>query len=136
MKNSRGFTLIEVLVAMAILVSTVYVLSDLHIRSMFRLMRDRDYFLHFFTVKSALMQQFPLVKKDFKPRKEKLDDEGINLTVALVEPNAKSPVKDILGNNLALVQVVGSWKQGPFDYDVRLMSVMPREEPLNDDKKS
>ena len=134
MKRSRAFTLIEVMIAMVILVSTVYVMSDLHIRSMFRLMRERDHFLKLFTVKNCLMQQLPIIYKDFKPSKNVPEDDKtatpLTLAVELVESNPKSPLNEILGQQLALVQATGSWKNGPFDYGIRLICFAQREVPL------
>lgn len=133
-KKSNGFTLIEVLVAMSILMATVYVMSDLHIRTMFRLVRERDYFLKLFLVKNVLVQQLPVVRKEFKPSKERLEDDAsaypITLSVELAEPSSKSPLHDILGDQLALVQATGIWKNGPFDYDIRLVGFAEREVPL------
>ncbi len=139
MQRKKGFTLIEVLGAMAIMTGTVYVMSDLHIRSMFRLMREREKFLKFYIVKNALVQQMPLLRKEFKPTKpERLEDENVvnqlTLAVEVLEPSAKSQLKDILGDQLALVQATGTWKNGPFDYDIKLVSFAQREVWLEDPK--
>jgi prepilin-type N-terminal cleavage/methylation domain-containing protein len=138
-KKTNGFTLIEVLGAMAIMTGTVYVMSDLHIRSMFRLIREREKFLKFYIVKNALAQQMPLLCKEFKPTKpERVEDEAVanqlTLGVEVLEPNPKSPLKDILGDQLALVQATGTWKNGPFDYDIKLVSFAQREVWLEDPK--
>jgi prepilin-type N-terminal cleavage/methylation domain-containing protein len=130
MKQQQGFSIMEVLIAMAIMTSTVYVLSDLHIRSMFRLMRERNQFVRFFMIKNELNQQLPLIKKDFKPVKQVAEDIGMVIQVDLVDPHPKSPLKDILGDHLALVQATGVWKDGPYEYNERLVSFGVREVPL------
>lgn len=136
MKHQHGFTMIEILIAMAILTSTVYVLSDLHIRSMFKLMRDREQLLKFFVVKNSVVEQLPLIKKKFKAEMRVSKDGGMTLLTDLVEQDKKSQLKDILGKKLVLIKSVGSWKDGPFTRSLEFFSIAQREEePANAKKK-
>lgn len=135
MRRQFGFSILEVLVGMAILTSTVYVLSDLHVRSMFRLMRSRNEFIRFFMIKAELNKQLPLVRKNFKPFKEVFEDIGMVINVELIDSNQKSPLKDILGNHLALVQGIGEWKDGAYQYKEQLVSIGVREVALEAEKK-
>ncbi len=136
MKHQHGFTMIEILIAMAIFTSTVYVLSDLHIRSMFKLMRDREQLLKFFVVKNSVVEQLPLIKKKFKAEMRVSKDGGMTLLTDLVEQDKKSQLKDILGKKLVLIKSVGSWKDGPFTRSLEFFSIAQREEePANAKKK-
>ena len=135
MKKHGGFSMIEVIIAMAMLTSTVYVLSDLHIRSMYKMMRERDQFLKIFLIKNTLIEQLPIIKKTFKPVHSADETLDLKVNVNLVEPPPKSQLKDILGNNLALVKAIGSWKTGPFDYEIVLQSFAQSEEEPKNDKK-
>ena len=135
MKKHGGFSMIEVIIAMAMLTSTVYVLSDLQIRSMYKMMRERDQFLKIFLIKNTLIEQLPIIKKTFKPVHSTDETLDLKINVGLVEPPPKSQLKDILGNKLTLVKAVGSWKSGPFDYEIVLHSFAQREEEPKNDKK-
>ena len=135
MKQHSGFSIFEVIVAMAMLTSTVYVLSDLHIRSMYKMMRERDQFLKMFLIKNALIEQLPIIKKTFKPVHRTEEALEMQINVNLVEPPPKSQLQDILGNTLALTKAVGTWKNGPFSYEIELISFAQREEEPKNDKK-
>lgn len=135
MRIRKAFSLIEILIAMAILTGTVYVLSDLHIRSMMRLMRDRELFLKFFSVKNALVEHLPLVKRNFKLEKKVIEEEELQLTIEEVGPPSKSPLKDILGERLTLLKAAGSWKTGPFTHQIEFLSIAQREEEPADAKE-
>lgn len=131
----QGFTLIEVLIAMAILAGSVYVLCDVHIRSLYRLMYERDLLLNFFVAKKKLVEQMPLLEKKFKPQKSFVEERTLNVAVDLVEPDKKSILTNILGRKLALVKVVGSWQRGPFNEEVSAVGFVLREEELEANQK-
>lgn len=135
MKKNCGFSMFEVIVAMAMLTSTVYVLSDLHIRSMYKMMRERDQFLKIFLIKNALIEQLPIIQKKFKPVHRTDEALGLQINVNLVEPPPKSLLKDILGKKLALAKAIGSWKNGPFSYEIALLSFAQYEQEPKNDKK-
>lgn len=135
MKNQHGFSMFEVIVAMAMLTSTVYVLSDLHVRSMYKMMRERDQFLKIFLIKNALIEQLPIIHKTFKPVHRTDEALALQINVNLVEPPPKSQLQDMLGNKLALAKAIGSWKTGPFTYEIELLSFAQREEEPKNDKK-
>lgn len=135
MKKHYGFSMFEVIVAMAILTSTVYVLSDLHIRSMYKIIRERDQFLKIFLIKNALIEQLPVIQKKFKPIRTTEENLNLQINVNLVEPPKKSLLNEILGDQLTLIKSTGSWKNGPFSYDIELHSIAQREQESNNDKK-
>lgn len=128
MKRQQGFTLIEILISMFILTMSVYVLSDLQIHSMFKMMREREQLLKFFMVKNALINQLPEIKQHFKPEKTAPEGNGLSLVVDIVEPEKKSILKDILGKQLVIVKAVGSWKDGTWPRTLEFFSIAQREE--------
>lgn len=135
MKKQSGFSMFEVIVAMAILTSTVYVLSDLHIRSMYKMIREREQFLKIFLIKNALNEQLPVISKTFKPIRINDENLSMQIIVNLVEPQKNSLLNELLGNQLSLIKSTGSWKNGPFSYNIELHSFAQREQEPNNDKK-
>lgn len=135
MKRLSGFTLIEVMIAMAILTGSIYVLSDLHIRSMFKMMREREQLLKFFVIKNSLVGQLPLIKKKFKAEKRVSEDTSMTILIDIIEPDKKSLLNDILGKKLVFIKSTGSWKDGPFTRTLEFFSIAQREEEPADAKK-
>lgn len=123
MRRPAAFTVIEVLIAMSLLAGTVYVLSDLQIRSMFRLLRTRDAFSKIFFLKNYVMQQMPLLSPDFKPIKETLT-QGV-VTVNRIEFEKKSLLKDVLGEKIALVNAQCLWQRGPYQEQMLCYAFVP-----------
>ncbi len=135
MNQSQGFTTIEVIIAMFILASSVYVLSDVQVRSMFKMLRDRDMLQKIFIIKKKAVEYVPLIPKKFKPSKEKLEDVDVMLRVESFEFPKKSLLRDLLSDELDCLHISGEWRQGPFSYDVGFFLCSGRERKKKDEKE-
>ncbi len=67
MKNKEGFTLLEVLLSLLILVAAVSIISDLQIRLMMRMRSGRENIDRVFLVKKELYDIFLRLPKKEKP---------------------------------------------------------------------
>jgi hypothetical protein len=126
MKQS-GFTLIEVLLAMFILISGVYVLSDLQIRSFFRVLSDREEVERIFLVKKDFYTVFIKGQAKIKKLVTKLEEPDIKIVTEAVEISGKSSFKS-LKKKLQLVQTEGTWKSGPSNRSLKIVGFVLKPE--------
>ena len=86
MKKFTGFTLAEVLIAVFILTSSVFVLTELQIRSMFRMLKDKDLVERIFLIKRDLYTVFiTLPKKENKEVKNQIEEPEITIISEMKE---------------------------------------------------
>lgn len=126
--KQSGFTLIEVLMSIFILVSSVYVLSDLQIRSMFRVITDREQIERFFLVKKDFFQVLSKVPEKFKRITNKIEDPQVTLVTDVVDLNAKSSLK-IFKDKLKILQSEGIWQSGIRKRKVMMIGLIVKSDP-------
>ena len=97
MRKNAGFTLFEVLIAMFILVSSVFALSDLQIKTMFQVLSDRERIDRVFLIKRELYKLYRKFPKKKKAQVIKLEepDPEMKITTQEIEIGKKSILKDI-----------------------------------------
>lgn len=109
MKKQPAYTLIEVLLAITILVSSVYVLSDLQIRSLFRVLFDREEVERVFLVKKEAYQILSNPPEKMKRVVTKIEEPVVSIATEAVDIQAKSSLKEFK-NKLRLLKSEGTWK--------------------------
>ncbi|MFH0898819.1 MAG: type II secretion system protein [bacterium] len=132
MKKNVGFTLIEVLIAITILVSSVFVLNSLQIRSLLRVEKDREEIERTFLVKKEIYLEYLNPAKAGKKRVTKIEEPELQLTIQAVEFAAKSalaPFKD----SLKLIQCDGDWKKDQTERKIRMVTLLRK--PVDDKEK-
>lgn len=108
--NSRGFTLLEVMIALGVLSGSIYVLTDLNIKSLWRVYKDRDELEKMFLVKKQLAEQVFVPIKSIKPRKEPVEKPVMIIETTLPELSQKSALQTAVGDCCKIVRVEGTWK--------------------------
>jgi prepilin-type N-terminal cleavage/methylation domain-containing protein len=126
-RKQPGFTLIEVLLATFVLVSAVYVLSNLQIRSMFRVLSDREEVERIFLVKRDFYSVFSKGEAKIKKVVTKLEEPDVKIVTDAVELSGKSSFKS-LKNKLQLVQTEGTWKSGPLNRSLKIVGFVLKPE--------
>lgn len=111
MKDQNAFTLFEVLLAIFILTTTVYVLGDLQVRSLMRVLKDRDTLQHLFIIKRELYTRYGkkiVQEKEVSDLKsdEKRDE---TISVARINVSSKSPIKEFLPEKNFMYHLVHTW---------------------------
>ncbi len=136
MKRTAGFTLFEVLIAIFILVSSVFVLSDLQIKSLFRVLSDKEKIDRVFLVKKELYKLYRKFPKKKKAMVVKLEDPDpdIKITTQEVEIGRKSILKD-MKDQIAVFQTEGQWRSGQFDNEIKMLFFVPKPQEDKDKKK-
>lgn len=134
MKNQHAFTLMEVLIAIVILVSTVFVLNDLQIRSLFRVLKDREEIERVFYVKRELYLEYLNPAEAGKKHTSKLENPDVTITTQAREFVKKSPLEPFK-DDMLFIESEGMWKSGPKSRFVRLVTLLRKPIDEEDDKK-
>jgi hypothetical protein len=129
MKHSQGFTLIEVILAMGVLTSTIFIISGLMMRSFLRVQENRDDIEKVFLIKRELYANYFKPPQDNKKNVQKIEEPAITITSKLDEINKKSSLRD-LSNNLRIVRSDAIWKLNKNVRESSMVSFIfhPKEE--------
>lgn len=128
----NAFTLIEVIIAIGMLTVAVSVVASLQLRSLFRVLRDRDMIEKIFLIKKdvyAMWLKPPA--KQFK-KINKLEDKEMAIATVVSGINPKSSLAS-LGDRLQMVCVTGAWKQNQIKQRVAMGAVIFK--PYQSDKE-
>ncbi len=109
MKHSPGFTLIEVILAMGVLTTTVFIISGLMMRSFLRVQENRDDIEKVFLIKRELYANYFKPPRKGKKNVQKIEEPAITITSELGDINKKSSLHD-LSKNLKIVRSDAIWK--------------------------
>ena len=135
MKKNSGFTFAEVLLALSVLATSMYLYSNLQFRSMFKIQDSRDVIDRIFFVKKALYESFldPEFKRD-KPRVEKLETPQVTITTHKQDVDKKkSELKDF-AQTIDIIWSEGVWKSGLRDRRTKMISFVFKEEESGDEQ--
>ena len=127
MNHKHGFTLIEVMIAIFILVSSIYVLTDLQIRSLFRVLKDREEVDRVFLVKKDSYTSYITPPKGDKPHITKIEDPAVDIKTEYVELNKKSVFyehKDLI----SLIKTTGTWKQNNVMRNIIMITLVEKQQ--------
>ncbi|MFH1831717.1 MAG: type II secretion system protein [bacterium] len=137
MNRCPGFTLIEVVIAIVILVSSVFVLNDLQIKSLFHIMKDREEIERIFLVKQFVYKACLYPEQVTKRVVTKFDDPGVpELTVVTESPEIA--VKSELYKLKDLVKIFyadGTWKSSAGTRQMKMITLLRKEPDANKKQK-
>lgn len=128
-KHPPGFTLIEVILAMVVLTSTVFIISGLMLRSFLRVQENRDDIEKVFLIKRELYANYFKPPKENKKNVQKIEEPAITITTQISEINKKSELRD-LSNNLRIVRSDAIWKMNNYVRESSMVSFIfqPQDE--------
>jgi hypothetical protein len=129
MKHSQGFTLIEVILAMGVLTTTIFIISGLMLRSFLRVQENRDDIEKVFLIKRELYTHYFKPPKKDKKVVQKIENPAVTIASRLVEINKKSSLKD-LKDSLKIVRSDAIWKTDKFFREASMVSFVfqPKKE--------
>lgn len=133
--RSHGFTLIEVLIALGILVSSVFVLSSLQIRSLFRILKDRERIEKTFLIKTELYKALIKPPLQGKPIVINNKQNMLAITSEKIELQKQSNLID-LKDQLSLIKSSGQWTSDTGNKQSLDMVSMAFQKIKKDKKKS
>lgn len=107
--KSRAFTLLEVILAIGVVVVAVSVITNIQLRSLFKVLRDRDEIEKTFFIKRELYTNFLRTANKKEKIVEKLENPEMTITTQFSKIGPKSTLA-ALKNKIKLVRSVGEWK--------------------------
>jgi type II secretory pathway pseudopilin PulG len=129
-----GFTLVEVLMAMGIVIFAVSLIADLQFRSLIRMTRDRDDIEKVYLVKQELFKHMLEPQKEKKKYTAALENPEIKFSTQVDPINPKSALAD-LKENLLLVRTEGLWKHDNVKRSTSILALVFKPIPKKDEKK-
>ena len=108
LQKNTGFTLIEVLLALAVLATSMVVLSNLQMKSVFRVWQSREEVDRVFLVKQRLYNLFMYPKKLEREKKEELEEPAVKIETRTFAINRKSSLYP-LRDKLMGIGATGTW---------------------------
>lgn len=132
MKKSSGFTLLEVVLALFILVSAVSILTSLHLRLVNRLQISSEKINRIFLVQKNLFNFYLKYPSKDKPSVEKIENPDIKITTQLVDIDRKSALNDFK-DFVKIAESEGEWKSGPDSINSKMTTLVliPEQEKKN-----
>ncbi len=132
MKKSSGFTLLEVVLALFILVSAVSILTSLHLRLVNRLQISSEKINRIFLVQKNLFNFYLKYPSKDKPSVEKIENPDIKITTQLVDIDRKSALNDFK-DFVKIAESEGEWKSGPDSINSKMTTfvLIPEQEKKN-----
>ncbi len=121
---ARGFTIIEVMISLFILSTTMFVLSELQIRSMLRVWQSREDIDRVYIIKKFLyrMYQSPA---DARKTSQKFDEPEMHMIIEPVEINKKSALAPY-AKQLQYLRATAKWSRGTTQRTLNLFALAPR----------
>jgi len=127
MKNQGGFTLLEVLLSLVILATSVSILSSLQLRSLMRMWRSREEIERVFLVRKDLTDIFLKLPEKDKPIINKIEDPLINITTQAEDINKKSGLAPFM-ETIKIVRSDAEWKSNLVDRKLSMISFILKTE--------
>jgi Tfp pilus assembly protein PilV len=129
MKQARAFSLPEVMMALFVLSTTMFVLGQLQMRSMMRVYTAREEADRLYLVKKYLYRMY-LSDKPARKMSQKFDEPYMSLTV---EPSAihKKSSLSAYASDLQMLRARASWQSGVQDRSLTMVTFAlqpPRKE--------
>jgi hypothetical protein len=127
MKNKNGFTLMEVLLALFILMGAVSIFSSLHFKSLARMWRDRERLDRIFLAQKDLYDIFFKLPKKEKPVINNIEEPDVKITTQAFDIHRKSELKDFM-DFIKIIKVDTDWISGPDVRSMKMISFVLRSE--------
>jgi len=107
-----GFTLIEVMIALIILSTTIFTLSEIQVSSMMRVLYGREEIDRLYLIKKYAYRMYTEPEKAKKPRKKDFDEPAMRLLLEMKPIHKKSSLHKF-AKRLRCIDSRGEWQRGP-----------------------
>jgi len=126
---SKGFTFAEVLLALFVLATSMYLLSNLQFRSLMKVSDGREEIERVFLIKKALYELFldPILKKKDKQIVEKLEKPEVVITSHNKAIDKKKSVLKDFAEDIDIIWAEGTWKSGMRNRRSKMISFVFKE---------
>lgn len=135
--NSAAFTLVEVLIAMGILTATLFIITNLQSRALYRILFDRDRIENFYGIKRDFLMSWETPPEEGK-QKIDLREEGlrkIKYVTQTQEIKKDSSLKEFK-KNIKILSSEVTWKDGRDERNLSMVSFVFQPPKKKDEKGS
>ena len=124
----KGFTLLEVLISLLILVSAVSIFSSTQLRSVLRILKEKDYLERVFIVKRELINFIEQQEeKEKKQLRTEIEDPEMRVVSQIIDIDKKSSLKSFM-DDIKIIKSEGVWKKFGTSYTLPLVTFIKIEE--------
>lgn len=124
----KGFTLLEVLISLLILVSAVSIFSSTQLRSVLRILKEKDYLERVFVVKRELINFIEQQKeKEKKLLRTDIENPEMRVVSQIIDIDKKSSLKSF-ADDIKIVKSEGVWNKFGTSYSLPLVTFIKIEE--------
>ncbi|MBD3273613.1 prepilin-type N-terminal cleavage/methylation domain-containing protein [Candidatus Dependentiae bacterium] len=124
----KGFTLLEVLLSLLILVSAVTIFSSTQLRSVLRIFKEKEFLDRAFIVEQELIN-FIEIQDEKSKRLEKKEIENPEMKIVLqkMDIDKKSSLRSFM-NNIKIVKSEATWNYFGANYKLPFVTFMETKE--------
>ena len=120
-RERTAFTLIEVLLALGVLATSMAILSSLQTKSIFRVLYGREEIDRVFLIKQRLYSLLIKPTKLNRPKKERLEEPEMSIETTTFSIPRKSSLFD-LRTKLMAMSTTGKWLRAGREQTMRMVS--------------
>jgi len=121
MVKNHAFTLLEVLLALMVLVSAVYIISNLQSRALFKVLRERNDIEKTFRIKKELYFCLTTPLEENKKIVNKIENEEATFTSQLVNIASKSKLAD-MKKMIKIIRTDAKWNYNNATHEASMVS--------------
>ncbi len=132
--RKAAFTLVEVLLAMTILTSCVFIIANLQSRALNKVLRERDEIERTFLLKRDLYAGFITPPEAGKKIVNRLENPNVTLTTQAVDIQPKSGLKEFK-NVIQMLKTEAAWKKDNVYHEIPMMSIVVKPAEKEQEKR-
>ncbi len=123
MLRKVGFTILEVMLALFILSTTLFVLSELQVRSMLRVWHSREDVDRVYVLKKYLYRMY-FNPKEARKTTQKFDDPSMHMSIE-PKPIHKKSALAAYAKKLQMLDAKATWSRGTATRTLQLYALIP-----------
>ncbi len=125
--KKNAFTLIETLIAIAILAISMTILSGLQVRSFIKTLKGQQDISRVFLIKKELVKIFLYPTNKTKPIIQEIEDLDLTIKSEILDIEKKSSLRDF-EKDLKIVKSVGNWTSDLGDREIKMIGLILQPE--------
>lgn len=133
-RRNAAFTLMEVLLAMTILTSCIFIIANLQSRALNKVLRERDEIERTFLLKRDAYAGLVASPEGEKKVVNRLDNPSVTLTTQTMDVQKKSELAE-LKDSIKMLKTEAAWKNDSGFHEMAMVSVIFKPAKKEQEKK-
>jgi prepilin-type N-terminal cleavage/methylation domain-containing protein len=121
----KGFTMLEVLLAMGVVVMAVSVVASIQLRFLLRVFRDQEEIERTFLIKKEIYNYYLKPPKESRKKTTKLEDFGMTIKAQIGQIDNKSSLAQFK-DQLRIAFLQGEWKTSNGSGSCAMITFLPK----------